>query len=84
MGVVRVLEDVSDLTLEQPAQAIHRLEFDANGGLVVEQCDRVPVKPGLPGDIDNFHLVLAHQSGEVSLDHGVLKNEIASRMTKSS
>ena len=64
-----MLEQVADLHLEQLAQLLDCLEVDPYRRFLVEQCDRVAMKPRHAGYVDHLQLALAHQPGQVAPYH---------------
>jgi len=48
------LEQISDLTVQVPAQSIYHFELYAVGSLVIHASDCPPVQTCIPGDICNF------------------------------
>ena len=70
------LKQVTDLALVVRAERVERRDIDPGGGLAVEADDSVPCEPGRSQHIRDFFLVLAHQAGQMYLDHdplGVVK-----------
>lgn len=83
VGGVDVLEELTNRYVEVLAQSIDSVEIDTGSCLLIEQRDRVAVKPCVSGDIADLELALSHQAGHVALDHDTLRVEISLRMTKS-
>jgi hypothetical protein len=78
----QVLEEFTHGYLEQLAKAVDGVQVHARRGLFVQQRDRVAVQPGLSGHIGDLELALAHQAGQMALDHVVLKEKTLSKTTK--
>src|SRR5947208_3235797 len=74
------LEELTHRDCEVPAQLFNGFELDPNGGFLVEQGEHVSVQAGGQRHVSDPHFPLAHQPGEVALNHS--SSEMSPRMLK--